>query len=179
VNYCSVVDVRNALTAGGATSGTNTAADMDDATLQDAIAEASSVVDTYVGGPYGPSDSVPNMVVYWTRDVAAFLATCTWRQSKDFEALDPVLLRYQQAVERLAGIFTGTTSMPSSQMPTQDVFTGAVCNTIPITLFHASDFDLYGRAETSTGEVSPGWPIFTVTKDSQNWQAYQWPGYMF
>ena len=170
MNYCSVVDVRNALAADGATSGTNTAADLDDASLTDAIAEASSIVDTYVGGPYAPVDSVPGMVIYWTRDVAAFLATCTFRRSKDFQTLDPVLLRYQFTISRMAGIFTGTTALPSSQMPTVDVFTGAVYNIDPITRFPASDFDLWGQAETSGGDVQPGWPLFKPGK---------WPGYMF
>lgn len=167
MNYCSVVDVRNALTADGQTSGTNTAADMDDPTLEDSVAEASSIVDTYVGGPYAPSDSVPAMVTYWTRDIAAFLATCVWRRSKDFEALDPVYLRYSQAIERLAGIFTGTTAMPSAQMPTADVFTGDVENPFYGPLFDVWDFDLTGRATSSGGDTMGGWPL------------YKWPGYVY
>jgi phage gp36-like protein len=170
VNYCSVADVRNALVQDGQTTGTNTAADMDDDTITDAIKEASTVVDTYVGGPYGPGDSVPDMVIYWTRDIASFLATCTWRKSKDFAAMDPVLLRYQQAIGRLAGIFTGTTAMPSSQMPTADVFGGIAFNWYDFTLFEPWDFDLTGRAETSQGETRPGWPLFRVNK---------WPGYVY
>jgi phage gp36-like protein len=170
MNYCSVVDVRNALAADGQTSGTNTAADMDDSTLTDSIAEASSVVDTYVGGPYSPADSVPGMVIYWTRDIAAFLATCVWRRSKDFETLDPVLLRYQQAVARLAGLFDGTTAMPSSQMPTSDIFTGAVYNLYAGQLIFPYQFDLYGNSISSgvSGGTMTGWPY-------QN----QWPGYMY
>lgn len=167
MNYCSVVDVRNALAADGQTTGTNTAADMDDAALTDAIAEASSVVDTYVGGPYGPADSVPDMVIYWTRDVAAFLATCTFRRSKDFETMDPVLLRYQQAIGRLQGIFTGTTAMQSSQMPTTDIFTGAVYNLYHGILFPMWAFDLTGRSEATSGESGSGWPLA------------KWPGYLY
>jgi hypothetical protein len=84
--------------------------------------------------------------------------------------MDPVLLRYQQALGRLAGIFTGTTAMPSSQMPSADVFGGAVYNPIPFTLFWPWDFDLTGRAETSQGESTPGWPLFKPGK---------WPGYVY
>lgn len=155
--YCSVTDVRNALVQDGQTTGTNTAADMDDQTIQDAIAEASTIVDTYVGGPYAPTDSVPDMVTYWTRDVAAFLATCTWRKSKDFQPLDPVLLRYQQALGRLAGVFAGTTAMPSTQMPTSDVYEGTIVNPISQTLFYPWQFDLYGRG--GGAGVMAGWPI--------------------
>jgi phage gp36-like protein len=154
-----------ALTADGQTSGTNTAADMDDAALSDAVHEASSIVDTYVGGPYGPADSVPNMVVYWTRDVAAFLATCTWRKSKDFEALDPVYVRYQQAIARMEGIFLGTTAMPSSQMPSADVFSGMVVNPFVGPLFCPWDFDLTG--ESTSGDNLGGWPLV------------RWPGYVY
>ena len=167
---CSVVDVRNALAADGQTSGTNTAADMDDNALTDAIAEASSVVDSYVGGPYDIGDTVPAMVIYWTRDVAAFLATCTWRRSKDFAALDPVLLRYQFTISRLAGIFTGTTAMPSDQMPTSDVFTGSVNNWYSGDLFTPYQFDLTGRASSSGGDTLPGWPLAVPGK---------WPGYQY
>jgi phage gp36-like protein len=168
MNYCSVEDVRYALAADGATQGTNTAADMDDATIADAIAEASSVVDTYVGGPYAQGDSVPDMVIYWTRDVAAFLATCTYRRSKDFQSLDPVLLRYQFAISRLAGVFTGTTAMPGDQMPTADTFDGAVYNLYPGQLIWPYQFDLFGNSVSTSGATMTGWPY-----------RYQWPGYMY
>jgi hypothetical protein len=174
MNYCSVTDVRMALTADGATSGTNTAADMDDLSITDSIAEASAVVDTYVGGPYAPGDSVPNMVIYWTRDIAAFLATCVWRRSKDFETYDPVLLRYQQTIGRLAGIFTGTTAMPSAQMPTGDIFSGFIVNPFVGPLFYPYEFDLYGRAKTQSGGTA-GWPM------PAKWPGgdYPWAGYQY
>jgi phage gp36-like protein len=141
---------------------------MDDTTIQDAINEASSVVDSYVGGPYAPTDSVPDMVVYWTRDVAAFLATCTWRKSKDFQAMDPVLLRYQQALGRLAGIFAGTTNMPSNQLPTTDVYEGSVVNPIPMTLFYPWQFDLWGRGGYPVG----AWPI--IRQSTYYWIDPYW-----
>lgn len=150
MNYCSTDDVRLALVDDGVSSGTNTGADLDDITVNDAIAEASTIVDSYIGGPYAVSDTVPNVVVYWTRDVAAFLATLTWRKSKDMTAWDPVYLRYQQAIGRLAGIITGTTAFPADIAPTTDR-QGTVANIVPLELFWAWNYDLVGKMESGYG----------------------------
>jgi phage gp36-like protein len=150
VNYCSIDDVRLALVQDGASSDTNTAADMDDGTITDAIAEASTIVDTYIMGPYAPTDTVPGVVTYWTRDVAAFLATCTWRKSKDLAAFDPVYLRYQQALGRLAGIPLGLTALPPGQSPTTS-FNGAVANVVEDTLVWPWNYDLIGRSQSGYG----------------------------
>jgi len=168
VNYCSVQDVRIALAADGLNDGTNTAADMSDNTLTDAITEASAVVDSYVGGPYSDTDTVPSMVVYWTRDIAAFLATLTWRKSKDLTVMDPVYLRYQLTLDRLMGIATGTTAMPSDQLPTSDPYAGTVINPMgDWTLFNWWDFDLWGRDASTQGD--------DVWYRTVTW----WPGYPY
>jgi phage gp36-like protein len=148
VNYCEIPDVRFALTEAGVEAGTNTAADMDDETINDSIAEASSQVDFYIGGPYRPDlgDVVPDTIKYLTRDVAAFLATCTWRKSKDFAAMDPVLLRYNWAIQSLISLQTGANS--NVIRPTNpDSSAGAtVVNQYPFTLFYPWQFDLWGRS---------------------------------
>lgn len=143
--YCSVADVRFALTQSGNATETNTAADMDDVTIQDAIAESSAVLDGYIGGPYASTDVVPPVITFWCRDIAAFLATCTWRKSKDFAAMDPVLLRYQWAMGQLTGIATGAIVVPGDGPSTGNGGSGAtVVNQNSFTLFHAWDFDLLG-----------------------------------
>jgi phage gp36-like protein len=148
VNYCTVDDVRVALTQSGETSGTNTAADMNDLTIDDSIAEASAQVDVYIGGPYRPDlgDVVPDAVKYLTRDVAAFLATCTWRKSKDFAAMDPVLLRYNWAISQLNAISSGASSL--ADMPTSPEDMATVINPYGFTLFYPWQFDLTGRGRT-------------------------------
>jgi phage gp36-like protein len=146
VNYCAVADVRNALSRGGASSGTNTASDLSDAQIADAIAEASAVVDVSVNGPYDPcvGDVVPGIITFWTRDIAAYLATLTWRASKDITERDPVVLRYTMATSYLNRVASGSMVIPMPSAP-GDVAT--VINTYEGYLFHSWNFDLTGRSE--------------------------------
>jgi phage gp36-like protein len=151
VAYCTVVDVRLALAQAAATSGTNSAADMDDATIQDSIEEASAQADLFLGGPYSTSDFVPGVLLYWCRDVAAFLAASVWRQSKDWTTLDPVYLRWQGAVAGLQAVANGTLSMPMPGNAGDTTGGGAtVINMIDIDLFQSWNFDLWGKS------VQPG-----------------------
>jgi phage gp36-like protein len=166
--YCAPSDVRNALAPDGASGGTNTAADLDDPSIIDAINEASSVVDSYVSGPYDTSigDVIPTVISFWTRDIAAYYATLTWRKSKDLTPQDPVTLRYQAALAGLEGIAAGTVSIP---MP-QDVGEQADVE-VPVgmqtplpwgnQLFNWWDFDLTGYGASGRG----GWAM---------WPGYPW-----
>src|ERR1700683_3996423 len=98
--YCSVNDIRRAAWGRPITGGTltNTAADLDDTALQDAATEASAVVDSYIDGPYEiGTDEIPNIVRYWTRDVALYFADLTWRGAKAPAPDNPIQLRYQHA----------------------------------------------------------------------------------
>jgi len=168
VSYSTLQQVRYALAQGAQTSGTNTAADMDDATITDAIAEADSVIDTYIGGPYDPTDVIPNTVTYWSRDIAAFLATCTWRKSKDFQVLDPVYLRYQLALTRLNGIATGVTTVPGPSPTNPDEVGATVVNPLSpgYSMFPPWNYDLLGF-----GAWTWGWAVW------DQWRSPVWPGY--
>jgi len=143
-----MADVRIALVDMGDIVDTNTAADMDDSTITDAIAEASAQVDVFIGGPYRPDlgDVVPDVVKYLTRDVAAFLATCTWRKSKDFAANDPVLLRYNLTLQQLKDISSGLVTLTNS--PTNPDDNATVVNPYDFTLFYPWQFDLLGRGRS-------------------------------
>lgn len=111
MSYCSITDVRTALTGKStATTGTNTAADLPDSAIEDAIAEASATIDAYVGGPYPtttPQVPLPDVIKYWTRDIAAYLATATFRQGKAMSDTDPIVRRYNLIMDQLHLITTG------------------------------------------------------------------------
>jgi phage gp36-like protein len=160
MSYCDVQDVRNALIPGGASTETNTAADVPDAAIQDAIDEAMAIVDAFVGGPYESTDFIPGIVLYWTRDIAAYYATLTWRKSKAPSADNPVVTRYQHAIEMLQSIAEGGLDIPSpADIPDQ----GTVVNPADAlvasqngTLFNPADFDLTGRSQGPSFDRWPG-----------------------
>jgi phage gp36-like protein len=160
--YCGANDVRRALT-GSATAGgndnppTNTAADLDDEALKDSIEEASSVVDSYIDGPYDTTvDEIPAAVRFWARDIAAYLATLVWRKSKAPAANDPVVLRYQHAMKMLDGVAAGTITIlgPENIGDQPTVVNPSGTNGV---LFGPDNFDLWGRGEYDDGYE--GWPL--------------------
>lgn len=169
--YCSVTDVRNAL-AQGESSDTNTAADMSDTIIEDAIAEAGAVIDSYVGGPYGSNDYVPGVIQYWCRDVGAYLATLTWRKSKDLTSQDPVVLRYLMTLQLLQDVRDDllVIASPGNGLGPDGGDAGppdidpTVVNSFPpasqVPLFVEWDYDLYGagtRMNARSGRPFPYW----------------------
>lgn len=133
--YCSVLDVRAALSPGAETSGTGTAADMPDWQLQDSIDEAQAIVDGYLNNRYqipvssidviNPNDPLETWVFEvaaapirsWTRDLAAYLATLANRKGKDLADEDPLVRRYNLVRELLGQAQDGTIILP---FPTND-----------------------------------------------------------
>ena len=147
--YCSVQDVRRALVAGGASASTNTAADISDDALDDAAEEASSTIDAFIDGPYDPEEeSIPSVIRFWARDIAAYLAMLTWRGAKAPAANNPVTLRYQHAMQMLQGVADGTIEIMTPQSVEDQP---AVINQYTGSLFDTDDFDLVGRGESQTG----------------------------
>lgn len=136
--YCTVSDVRKALTPGGDSSNTGTAADLADPQLKDAISEAAARVDAYVGGSY---TDPPDVIQFWTRDIAAYLATLTWRESKDLSENDPVRLRFIQTISMLASVAKGQLKvpLPEGSVASSDA---AVVNRHPQDLFTEQEFAL-------------------------------------
>lgn len=171
MNYCEIPDVRFALVDLGTSTNTNTAADMDDTTITDSIAEGSAQVDVYIGGPYRPDlgDIVPDIIKYLTRDVAAFLATCTWRKSKDFAADDPVLMRWNWAIEQLKAFASGAASIPGGG-PTNVDEVATVANPYPFTLFYPWQFDLWGRSYYGGSPYAP-LSAFRVAELDEMWSG--------
>lgn len=108
--YCSVESVRLALapTADGKIESSDTDASspskLQVTQLQDAILEAMGVVDTYIDVP----TPVPSRVGYLTRNIAAYLATLSYRESKDITDEDPIVRRYNNTMALLKGIRDGS-----------------------------------------------------------------------
>lgn len=152
MSYCSVQDIRKALARGAASSGTNTPADLDDEDLQDAADEASSVVDGYIDGPYDTEvDDIPSTVVFWTRDIAAYLAALMWRGAKAPAANNPITLRYQHAMTMLEAVADGRITIVGPENAEDQP---TVVNQYNVVLIRPGEFDLWGR-----GENLEGWPL--------------------
>lgn len=112
--YSSVTDVRLALTPGGDPGDVTTAASLTDPGITDAIKEGDGWIDTYILSKYSiPTDATADppdsVAIYpiraWSRDLAAWFATLTFRKSKDIADEDPVYRRFlwvQDVLERIA-----------------------------------------------------------------------------
>jgi phage gp36-like protein len=158
--YVTPTDIRNALASTSNLPGS--AAVLQDADLNDAISEAQSEVDGKLANRYGPllpfaAGSVPTLVVNITRDIAAYLATLTYRRGNPIQPGDPVQLRYTQAEKKLDAIAAGTIELPTPDgaTGTQEAAnpTGVVANPVDGDLWNAADFDLRERVG-----VWPAWP---------------------
>lgn len=113
--YVTADEVR-AVLARDTAHPSGTAAELDEAAIVNAIRSAQAQVDGRLGARYTvpfPADSVPQLVVDCTRDIAAYLCDLTYRQGLDYESdRDPVVLRYQQAIDLLKQIAGGQIDLP-------------------------------------------------------------------
>lgn len=162
MSYSTVVMLRNALApaVGGEWSPelepdpenpTGTAADLPDAQLLDAIAEADAMIDSFLSGRY----TVPIMPVaplstihpvdYWSRDLAAYYATLTYRGSQDFAETDPMARRYNGLMLMLVAVRDGKQNIPFPENtgPSASYGAGKAHNPYTGDLFTPPDFDLY------------------------------------
>lgn len=170
--YSSRTDVRSALFPGAGadpTTDKSTAASLPNAQIESAISEADSIINTYLGVP--SSHSVPRdpddgtvaatPIRYWSRNIAAYLATLTFRKGKDLGADDPVRLRYNDTVAMLAMIRDGKVANPLPDPIGPDA--------------HAGDTLILNQYQ--------GGPLFTPsdffgpTRPSTLGQRKIWPGY--
>lgn len=108
--YCLPSDIR--ANVAGTDAGTGTCAQLEDAQLNAAIAQASSKVSAYIGTSYvidsaDPVIVVPDLVKSVTVQLATFYATLTYRKGKDLSAMDPVYLGYLDANKILTDIAAG------------------------------------------------------------------------
>lgn len=143
--YCTADDVRGVLARfiekPAGTAGVERDADI----LAYQISAAQAEVDARLAGRYQvPFVTVPALVKSLTVDVAAYLATLTYRQSKDLAIDDPVRLRYQRALDMLKELAGGSMDLPIGQLPTDPGLTGVISVRNPYTgrLFGPDDFGL-------------------------------------
>ena len=139
--YSTVKDVKDALAPTAQQNGT--AATLSDTQIADAINEADAVINTYLGSiytipllPVDPPTDPPasygqEPVRYWSRDIAAFLATLTFKRNQDVPADDPVRLRFNLAMKMLDDIKNGKTTLPFPPAGGNDGAGAFVFNTIP------------------------------------------------
>lgn len=155
--YSTPPEVRLALIPTGdgsqPTEVTHTAADLSDAQIGDAISEADALIDGYIGGYYAvPVASVPNSnpatypspLTYWSRTIAAYLATCTYRGSQDFADTDPVARRYRDVIAALKDVSSGRLKLQVAQNETGNSASavGNIVNPYIGDLFTPDDFSL-------------------------------------
>lgn len=117
--YCTAEQVRGVL-ARDVAQATGTAATLFDVDiLEYHIGAAQAELDGRVAGRYVTPfpDPVPALIQSLTVDVAAWLATLTYRQSKSMEPDDPVRLRYQRALELMQGLSDGSIDLPPGHTP--------------------------------------------------------------
>lgn len=158
--YSSVFDVRNALTPGADTADKSTAAGLTDAQIEDAIAEADAVINAYCSDGYivplmDVTISEDPLVVaslavqplrFWSRDLAAYLATLTFKRNKDVPENDPVRLRYTMIMEMLRMVRAGKMNLPLDATPDTGPGTVSTHNLYTGNLFGAEDFELTTRS---------------------------------
>lgn len=157
--YCTPADVRAALTPGGVSDDDQTAASLPDWQIADAIDEAESIVNIYTGDysivpvevvdqdPDDPNNVPPYTVApspirRWTRDIAAYLATLTFRKGKDLTPDDPIRLRFAIVMALLADVRSNATILP---LPPAEGTSGddvEIFNLYEGTLFGPEDFNL-------------------------------------
>ena len=178
--YCTVADVRNALTPGGEASRPGgTAASLEDAQIEDAIREADGVIDLHISLRY----SVPALIIveereeggvtvevtytvgqqparYWSRNIAAYLATLTFSRNRNIPEDEPVRLRYNQTMSQLIAVRDGRANLNFPPPGGEDaaVTDGvAVFNQYEGHLFTADDFYI-GPAGDQRPRSLAHWP---------------------
>ena len=179
--YCTVFDVRAALTPGASQSGTSnakaTAASLADWQIEDAIAEATGTVKsllsrytiteteqqvaTGIDGDGAPILAPGQVAAYpiraWTRNIAAYLATMTFKQNQDIKEDDPVRLRYIMTMGQLQAVHDGSLDIPGLE-PSEEVDQGVhVENTYEGKLFGPEDFLLTPEGVVPSPNVL--WPL--------------------
>lgn len=124
-----------------------TAASLSNDAIDDAIVEATSRIDGRLGARYQVPfvDPVPQLVQTIARDLTMFLSDLTFREVRDYSsALNPVYIRYQEALKMLDQIAAGAISLPDAPGVVTPTGSGEAVFVINQTspLFSPCDFDL-------------------------------------
>ena len=151
--YSSVASVRAALTPGSLPEDGSTASGLQDEQIRDAINEADAVIDSHIGSVYtvpvaydeSPLDTVAVAPVrFWSRNIAAYLATLTFKRNKDVGKDEPVRLRYDGTMALLVAIRDGKATVPSLPIPGDEDGDGAQ-------VFQLYDGELFTEADQGLG----------------------------
>lgn len=166
MSYSTVVEVRNALSpapdgspwedgdAPDSNNPTGTAADLSNDQLQDAIAEADALIDTYIGALYvapvvndftgTPYLVTPHPLDYWSRNIAAYNASLTFRMSQDFTDQDPVARRWLATMAALTLVMKNQLilNIPGNVSDSAGEGAGSPVNPYYGTMFEPDDFSL-------------------------------------
>lgn len=152
--FSLTLDVRNALTPGAVPTDKATASGLSEDQLLDAIKQADAKIQGYLPAGYTvPMEDIePNPTItvnvavlpfrYWSRDIAAYLATLTFKQNKDVSENDPIRLRYEATMADLEAVAAGTYVIPpdaTTEGTEQDI---SVINQYEGAMFGLEDFDL-------------------------------------
>lgn len=115
--YTSVLAVRRVLSPDGSQDPTlGTAASLSDTELEEAIEEAAAEINSRVAARYTlPFNEIPPLIEKLNRDIAAYLATLTYRRSDPIDPNDPVQKRYDRAQAMLARIESGKTELTTEE----------------------------------------------------------------
>lgn len=163
--YTTPTSVRLALVPSSAGAlpnpASNTAADFSDAQLQDAIDEAAALIDSYIGKfyvtPVAQVDgATPQPIGFWARNIAAYNATLTYRNSMPVPPDDPVSLRWKATMDALGLVATGkvTLSIPENVGDSAANSVGRAINPYVGDLWTPDDFSLnpgYGGSPSFNG----------------------------
>jgi phage gp36-like protein len=120
--YTTKDAVRELLARDSASAGT--AASLGDPTIDDAIDSAGALIDSKLGTVYSvpfSQDPPPAMVVRIAKAVAAYEADLTFREVRDYASeLNPVYLRYRDALTLLDQLQKGSATLPDYIPPDPD-----------------------------------------------------------
>ncbi len=127
--YTAPAAVRDAMAPALGTDQAS-AVGLSDVQIQEAIDNACAQVDAvlHVRYPLPLPLPIPTLVATIAQDIAAWLATLTWRANNPIPPTSPIAQRYDRATTLLAGLGAGTIELPG----TAGVASGAsVWNTSP------------------------------------------------
>ena len=153
VYYCQPSDIRD--NVAGTDGGTGTCATLTDQQLTEAIGRASSKVSAYAGTTFEADTSapvvvVPDLIFGVTLALATFYATLTYKKGVDLTAYDPVVLAYNDAMQTLKDIASGTIQLAPPDPGEPSSTPSRVINTIPRTFtFEDSGTEPNGRGGIS------------------------------
>lgn len=153
--YCTEDDVRTASrVSGDGQSASDTVSAMPAIQLAEIIREAQATVDAYVSSRYAlpGSPPVPDALRSCTIEVALYLATLTFRRSKDIGEDDPVTRRYRHAMELLKSISAGTVRVPG--LTTRDATDDASSDSDDVVSVNPYSGDLFNHAP---GQIAWGY----------------------